>query len=159
MIRVLEWPACSLDLSPAQKVWRVLKHTHTHTQTCNKDSSVPLNTLRRAKQHLKHLMSWRPRRREKEWQHYKVLKALLSRLILECVSGPKCRNGWRLTNEMELTGQNVGMVWVYTVCNKIKVHLRIAAFFLFATLYSHKNHLTKDRKNSNSIVCMCCVHN
>ncbi len=42
MVRVLDWPACSPDLSPIENVWRILKHkmrqqrphTVAHLKTC-----------------------------------------------------------------------------------------------------------------------------
>ncbi len=44
---------------------------------------------------------------EKEWQHYKVVNALLSQLFLECVAGLNDRKGCIFTNDMKLTRQNM----------------------------------------------------
>ncbi len=42
---------------------------------------------------------------EKEWQHYKVVNALLSHLFLECVAGLNDRKGCIFTNDIKLTRQ------------------------------------------------------
>ncbi len=69
---------------------------------------------------------------EKEWQHYKVVNALLSQLFLECVAGLNVRKGCIFTNDMKLTRQNM-KYFVHIVCNEIqvKVNLEITTFFFY----------------------------
>ncbi len=65
------------------------------------------------KLHLKHFITWCLQSLnvfkccEKEWQHYKVVNALLSQLFLECVAGLNDRKGCIFTNDMKLTRQNM----------------------------------------------------
>ncbi len=113
-VRVLDWPACSPDLSPIENVWRILKRkmrqrrprTVAHLKTClqEKWDKITPETLH-------HLVSSVPKRLfkscEKEWQHYKVVNALLSQLFLECVAGLNDRKGCIFTNDMKLTRQNM----------------------------------------------------
>ncbi len=68
----------------------------------------------------------------KEWQHYKVVNALLSQLFLECVAGLNDRKGCIFTNDMKLTRQNM-KYFVHIVCNEIqvKVNLEITTFFFY----------------------------
>ncbi len=57
-VRVLDWPACSPDLSPIENVWRILKHkmrqrrprTVAHLKTCCRKNGTKL--------HLKHFITW-----------------------------------------------------------------------------------------------------
>ncbi len=57
-VRVLDWPACSPDLSPIENVWRILK------RKCDNEDPVLLPTLRLVcrkngtKLHLKHFITW-----------------------------------------------------------------------------------------------------
>lgn len=53
-------------------------------------------------------------------KHYKVVKALMSQLFLDCVSGLKFKNWCMLTNEVDKKTHEVS--WVYTVCNETKEH-------------------------------------
>ncbi len=57
-VRVLDWPACSPDLSPIENVWRILKRkmrqrrprTVAHLKTCLQEEWDKL--------HLKHFITW-----------------------------------------------------------------------------------------------------
>ncbi len=66
---------------------------------------------------LHHLVSSVPKRLlsvcEKEWQHYKVVNALLSQLFLECVASLNDRKGCIFTNDMKLTRQNMNILCSY----------------------------------------------
>src|SRR4029434_2428716 len=52
-VRVLDWPACSPDLSPIENVWRILKHemrqqrplTVAHLKTCSQVTNALLSQL------------------------------------------------------------------------------------------------------------------
>ncbi len=138
-VRVLDWPACSPDLSPIENVWRILKRkmrqrrprTVAHLKTCLQEEWDKITP-----ETLHHLVSSVPKRLfkccEKEWQHYKVVNALLSQLFLECVAGLNDRKGCIFTNDMKLTRQNM-KYFVHIVCNKIqvKVNLEITTFFFY----------------------------
>ncbi len=112
--RVLDWPACSPDLSPIENVWRILKRkmrqrrprTVAHLKTCLQEEWDKITP-----ETLHHLVSSVPKQSfkccEKEWQHYKVVNALLSQLFLECVAGLNDRKGCIFTNDMKLTRQNM----------------------------------------------------
>ncbi len=120
-VRVLDWPACSPDLSPIENVWRILKRkmrqrrprTVAHLKTCLQEEWDKITP-----ETLHHLVSSVPKTSfkccEKEWQkkkkcneHYKVVNALLSQLFLECVAGLNDRKGCIFTNDMKLTRQNM----------------------------------------------------
>ncbi len=110
---VLDWPACSPDLSPIENVWRILKRkmrqrrprTVAHLKTCLQEEWDKITP-----ETLHHLVSQSLnifKCCEKEWQHYKVVNALLSQLFLECVAGLNDRKGCIFTNDMKLTRQNM----------------------------------------------------
>ncbi len=67
---------------------------------------------------------------EKEWQHYKVVNALLSQLFLECVAGLNDRKGCIFT-KVDQTKHEI--FCVHIVCNEIqvKVNLEITTFFFY----------------------------
>ncbi len=62
-VRVLDWPACSPDLSPIENVWRILKRkmrqrrprTVAHLKTCLQEV---ITYLIITKLHLKHFITW-----------------------------------------------------------------------------------------------------
>ncbi len=97
---VLDWPACSPDLSPIENVWRILKRkmrqrrprTVAHLKTCLQEEWDKITP-----ETLHHLVSSVPKRIlsvvKRKWQHYKVVNALLSQLFLECVAGLNDRKG------------------------------------------------------------------
>ncbi len=137
------WLACSPDLSPIENVWRILKRkmrqrrprTVAHLKTCLQEECDKITP-----ETLPYLVSSVPKCLkccEKEWQHYKVVNALLSQLFLECVAGLNDRKGCIFTNDMKLTRQNM-KYFVHIVCNEIqvKVSLEITTFFLFLFAFS-----------------------
>ncbi len=131
-------PACSPDLSPIENVWRILKckmrqrrpRTVAHLKTCLQEEWTKL--------HLKHFITWCLQSLnvfkccEKEWQHYKVLNALLSQLFLECVAGLNDRKGCIFTNDMKLTRQTWNILYSYCLqWIQVKVNLEITTFFFY----------------------------
>src|SRR4029434_1085150 len=91
-VRVLGWPACSPDLSLIENMWHILKHkirqrrprtvAHINTFLQEEWDKVTSETLH-------HLVSSVPKHFqccEIEWQHYKVVNALLSQLFFKYVA-------------------------------------------------------------------------
>ncbi len=104
-VRVLDWPACSPDLSPIENVWRILKRkmrqrrprTVAHLKTCLQEEWDKITP-----ETLHHLVSSVPKRL--------LSVSLLSQLFLECVAGLNDRKGCIFTNDMKLTRQNMKYV-------------------------------------------------
>ncbi len=112
-VRVLDWPACSPDLSPIENVLAHFEaqnattktRTVAHLKTCLQEEWDKITPEHFITWCLQSLTSFKCC--EKEWQHYKVVNALLSQLFLECVAGLNDRKGCIFTNDMKLTRQNM----------------------------------------------------
>ncbi len=110
-VRVLDWPACSPDLSPIENVWRILKRkmrqrrprTVAHLKTCLQEEWDKITP-----ETLHHLVSSVPKRLlSVVKRNGNITNALLSQLFLECVAGLNDRKGCIFTNDMKLTRQNM----------------------------------------------------
>ncbi len=112
-VRVLDWPACSPDLSPIENVWRILKRkmrqrrprTVAHLKTCLQEEWDKITP-----ETLHHLVSSVPKRLLSVWKGMATLQSGKC-FTVPTFFGMCCRSEWQermyITNDMKLTRQNM----------------------------------------------------
>ncbi len=110
-----------------ENVWRILKRKMRQRRPRMLPTLRLVCRKNGTKLHLKHFITWWssvPKTSfkccEKEWQHYKVVNALLTQLFLECVAGLNDRKGCIFTKWHEVTRQNMKYFVFYCLQKKKK---------------------------------------